>query len=268
MKTTINFNRLWLGLQEFYRLYNKGLMVTLSLILIYYLILLLYPKGALYTHLFGKQGGLSIREAQNLITAKEIYLRQLPIFTVLFVFWIINNYIKRFKSNVSRNLLPLSAWDNTLILIIGSVGITVILFFAIYSIDAGITQLYRRFFYEDAMRLLAKEGQLYPYIAPYSNFNQIPFSFFQILFNQTMICYILFTAGMLWLKDNNIFFLVFLAALVGLFYLLNVWFIGRSYNAAVDVLEIGFRPLQLIYQAFLLLLGLYLIRSLFRENEV
>lgn len=269
MKTTFNFTRLGIGLREFYYLYRKDFRTMALLVFILAILGNLYPTSIFYEHIMrDSKETLSIDTAFKLISGKSVTFKQLIFIPGLLVIPVIFQYIKRIRTIVSRNLLPLSAWENTMVPILGTFVMLLVLFSEIYLLDTAIAQIYRQIFFKDAMELLAQNGQLYPYMDPYAYFNPIPLSFYLFSFSKLIVISIVVMIGLLSIWKINFLGLVGIFALIGGIYLVNMWLSVRTYNSDITALTYGSSMIQMIYQLFLLIIGLYTIKQLFKEGQV
>lgn len=268
MKTTFNLTRLGIGLQEFYYLYWKDFRTMALLVLIFAIVGNLYPTSIFYEFILGdSKENLSIETAYMLISGKSVTMRQLMFIPMLLTVPILYQFIKRIRTTISRNLLPLSSWENTLIPILGTLGILLTLSLEIYLLDTIITQIYRWLFYDDAMLLIAQDGQLYPYIAPYAYFNPIPLSLYLFSFNKLIVIIIVVMIGLLSIWEMSFLKLAGLCVLVVGIYLVNFWLSVRTYNLSITTIDYGNSVIQSIYQICLIILSLYIIKHLFKESQ-
>lgn len=269
MKTTFNLSRLRVGLAEFYYLYWKDFRTMALLVFIFAIVGNLYPTSIFYEFILrDSKENLSIDTAYRLISGKSVTMRQLMFIPMLLTVPILYQFIKRIRTTISRNLLPLSSWENTLIPILATVGMLLILSLEIYLLDTTITQIYRKIFYEDAMQLLAQDGQLYPYIDPYAYFNHIPLSLYQFSLNKLIVTIMVVMIGLLSIWEMSFLRLAGLCVLIAGIYLVNWWLSLRTYNLCITAIDYGNNVMQYIYQICLFIISLYIIKHLFKESQV
>jgi len=269
MKTTFNLTRLGIGLQEFYYLYWKDFRTMALLVLIFAIVGNLYPTSIFYEFILrDSKENLSIDTAYKLISGKSVTMRQLMFIPMLLTVPVLYQFIKRIRTTISRNLLPLSSWENTLIPILATLGILLTLSLEIYLLDTIITQIYHWLFYDDAMRLIAQDGQLYPYIDPYAYFNHIPLSLYLFSFNKLIVIIIVIMIGLLSIWEMRFLKLAGLCVFVAGIYLANFWISFRTYNRAMITFENSIGIPQFIYNVCLLIISLYIIKHLFKESQV
>lgn len=269
MKTTFNLSRLRVGLQEFYYLSCKDFRTMALLVLILAMVSNLYPTSIFYEFITrDSNDSLSIDTAYRLISGKSVTMRRLMFVPMLLTIPILYQFIKRVRTKVSRNLIPFSNWENTLIPILGTIAILFVLFVEIFVLDTAFTQTYRWLFYDDAMRLLAQDGQLYPYIDPYAYFNFLPLSHYVSSFNNFFVISLIVLIGLLSIWKISFLRLMGLFILVGGIYLANMLLSIRTYNKAMITFENSIGIPQFVYNACLLIISLYIIKHLFKESQV
>ncbi|MGE8291394.1 MAG: hypothetical protein ACN6ON_06945 [Sphingobacterium sp.] len=269
MKTPFNLSRLRVGLAEFYYLYRKNFRTMALLVLILAIVCNFYLSKILFDFMMrdGKES-LSIATAHQLIGGKLIIMRQLMFAPMLLTIPILYQFIKRVRTKVSRNLMPFSKWENTLIPILGTIAILFVLSVEIFLLDTAFTQTYRWLFYDDAMRLLAQDGQLYPYIERYSYFNFFPLSHYLSSFNNFFVISLIVMIVLLSIWKLSFLRLMGLFLLVGGIYLANFWISFRTYNWIMIAIENNNGIPQFICNIGLLIISLYIIKHLFKESQV
>lgn len=269
MKMNISIARLSIGLKAFFFEYRKDIKTILLIVLAWFIVTNIYPTSVLYQYFLAEDPkSLMPQLAEKLVFGNYAFTRQITFLPILFLLLIIYNFISNQTSRVSRNLLPLSPWENCLTLTIGSIGITLITFIEIYLLDAAITQLYRSLFYSETFFILQQKGQLYPYITIYSYFEQIPYDYYKNTGINMLNLFLIFTISLLYFKNQSFLKLSIIVLLIGLLIMIIWLSADRTYNKDISILPNGLFLFQYLYQFLYLCLGLWIIKNLFQENQV
>ncbi|MCS3554966.1 MULTISPECIES: hypothetical protein [unclassified Sphingobacterium] len=269
MKMNISIARLSIGLKAFFFEYRKDIKTILLIVLAWFIVTNIYPTSVLYQYFLAEDPKSVMPQlAEKLVFGNYAFTRQITFLPILFLLLIIYNFISNQTSRVSRNLLPLSPWENCLALTIGSIGITLLIFIEIYLLDAATTQLYRSLFYKETLAILQQKGQLYPYITTFSYFEQIPYNFYKTTGTSIFNLFLIFTIGLLYFKNQSFLKLFIIILLVGFIMIFTWYSSSRTYNQGISILPNGSFLFQYFYQFLYFTLGLWIIKNLFQENQV
>lgn len=269
MKININITRLSIGLKAFFFEYRKDVKTILLVIFAWFIVTNIYPTSVLYQYFLAEDPKSVMSQlTEKLIAGNYKFTRQISFLPILFLLLIIYNFISNQRSRVSRNLLPLSPWENCLTITIGSIVITLLTFIEIYLLDAAITQLYRSLFYTETLAILQQKGQLYPYVTVYSYFEQIPYNFYKTTGTNILNLFLIVTIGLLSFKNQNFLKFSIIVLLIGFIILFSWYSSTRTYNQGISILPNGSFLFQYLYQFLHLSLGLWIIKNLFQENQV
>ncbi|SFS93337.1 hypothetical protein [Sphingobacterium wenxiniae] len=157
------FNRLRLCLREFWELNYKKILSIPLVILIFFLLLLLWPGNYLYTLIFNPKmaespGYFLAAMESGYGRARVIILCLIPIFLIL----VSNSYLKSLKTSVSYAVRPFSNLDRVFCLWIYALFIIGLSIFSVYLYDIITVSVFKSTYYDKTLILLEEQGNLYP----------------------------------------------------------------------------------------------------------